>query len=132
MSYTKNFTPTYENGWQNKPSTETPITATAMDNYDSAIEYIENYLETTNPIGTSAADERYIKNQYLSLTQTLSTLGETSYTFTNELITSDSTIDVYTSINLNYTNIVITSGQCVVTYPKQDTEVSMTCKIYIK
>lgn len=45
MAYTPNFTPTYENGWEDLPSENTPITAEALNNYDEAIEHIEDYLE---------------------------------------------------------------------------------------
>lgn len=122
MSYTKNFTPTYQNGWQSGSAGETPISAAALNNYDDAIEYVENYLY----------DHNFIDDNHLEITQTLSTSGETTYTFTSNLITANSTIDVYASLNMNYSAMNITAGQCTVTYPEQDTAVSMTCKIYIK
>lgn len=123
MSYTKNFTPTYQNGWQSGSSGETPITASSLNNYDDAIEYIETYLH----------DHDFLPDVSMLVTQTLSTSGETTYTFSSANITANSTIDVYTSpINLNYSAMNITAGQCTVTYPKQDTAVSMTCKIYIR
>lgn len=44
MGYTPSFTPQYENGWENLPIEETPITAEALNAYDDAIENIEDYL----------------------------------------------------------------------------------------
>lgn len=44
MGYTPNFTPTYENGWEDLPLETTPITADALNNYDDGIEHIEDYL----------------------------------------------------------------------------------------
>lgn len=54
MSYTKNFTPEYEDGWENLPSEDTPITASALNNYDDAIEYIEDYLEDNDIVSVEA------------------------------------------------------------------------------
>lgn len=45
MAYTPGFTPTYEDGWEDLPLETTPITAEALNNYDEAIEHIEDYLE---------------------------------------------------------------------------------------
>jgi len=132
MSYIKHFVPTYENGWQSSPATTTPISATALNNYDDAIEYIEDYLEDAELLDKEAADEIYIQNKSFSLTKVLSTATDTTYTFSNNAITVDSTIDVYTSINMNYKSMNISAGECIVVYPKQDEAVSMTCKIYIK
>jgi hypothetical protein len=44
MGYTPSFTPQYENGWEDLPIEETPITAEALNAYDDAIENIEEYL----------------------------------------------------------------------------------------
>lgn len=133
MSYTKHFTPTYENGWQGSPSTTTPITAGALNNYDGAIEYIEEYLEDSSFLDKTQADSLYIPNTSLSLTQTLSATDPTTYIFTDSKITTDSTVDVYTSIpGINHTGITISTGVCTVTFPKQEAAVSMTCKIYLK
>ena len=44
MGYTPSFTPPYENGWENLPLETTPITAEALNEYDDAIENIEEYL----------------------------------------------------------------------------------------
>lgn len=133
MSYTKHFTPTYENGWQGSPSTATPITAGALNNYDGAIEYIEDYLEDSDFLNKTQADGYYIPNVSLSLTQTLSSVNSTTYIFSDAAITSDSTVDVYTSIpGINHTGITVSTGVCTVTFPKQETAVSMTCKIYLK
>ena len=133
MSYTKNFTPTYENGWQGSPATTTPISADALNNYDGAIEYIEDYLEGADFLSKNQADGYYIQDVNLSLTQTLSATDPTTYIFSDSKITADSAVDVYTSIaGINYTGITISTGACTVTFPKQDVAVSMTCKIYLK
>ena len=133
MSYTKHFTPTYENGWQGSPSTTTPIIAGALNNYDGAIEYIEDYLEDSDFLNKTQADGYYIPNVSLSLTQTLSSVNSTTYIFSDVKITSDSTVDVYTSIpGINYSGITIGTGICTVTFPKQESAVSMTCKIYLR
>lgn len=132
MSYTKNFTPTYENGWHSSPATTTPITATALNNYDEAIEYIEDYLEGAELLDREAADEIYVQNKSLSLTKVLDVNIPTSYVFSNNMITEDSTIDVYASLNKNYSNMLIENGKCTVTYSKSDSPDVMTCKIYIK
>lgn len=132
MSYTPSFTPTYENGWQSSPSTATPITAIPLNNYDNAIEHIEDYLENGGLLDQADADQRYIISKSLSLTKVLSTSENTMFVFSNNMITDDSTVDVYTSLNINYTSMTIANGECTVTYPKQDEAISMTCKIYIK
>ena len=44
MSYTPQFEPAYEGGWKNKPYETTPIQASALNAYDTAIENIEDYL----------------------------------------------------------------------------------------
>lgn len=132
MSYTKNFTPTYENGWYSSPATTTPITATALNNYDEAIEYIEDYLEGAELLDREAADEIYVQNKSLSLTKVLDVNVPTSYVFNNNMITEDSAIDVYASLNKNYSSMLIENGKCTVTYPKSDSPDVMTCKIYIK
>jgi hypothetical protein len=70
---------------------------------------------------------------YMEQTQTLSTSADTVYTFTNAAITANSAVDVYTNIyGINPSNVVTTSGQCVVTFPKQSTAQTMTCRIYVK
>lgn len=50
MSYTPGFTPQYEDGWENLPLETTPIIAQALNGYDEAIEYIEDYLENDQSI----------------------------------------------------------------------------------
>ena len=70
---------------------------------------------------------------YYEYSQTLSTSADTVYTFTNAAITANSAVDVYTNIyGINPSNVVVTSGQCVVTFPKQSTAQTMTCRIYVK
>lgn len=44
MSYTPVFTPQYQNGWKDKPDTTTPVIADALNDYDEAIQHIENHL----------------------------------------------------------------------------------------
>lgn len=132
MSYTPSFTPTYQNGWQSSPSTATPITATPLNNYDNAIEHIEDYLANGGILDQTSADARYIIDRSLSLTKTLSASEDTMFIFSNNMITENSTVDVYASLNINYKSMTISNGECTVTYPKQDESVSMTCKIYIK
>jgi len=71
--------------------------------------------------------------KYMEYSQTLSTSADTVYTFTNAAITANSAVDVYTNIyGINPSNVAVTSGQCVVTFPKQSTAQTMTCRIYIK
>ena len=69
----------------------------------------------------------------LEQTATTSTSANTVYTFTDARITSSSTIDVYADIfGVSPSNIQVTNGSCTVTFPKQATAQSMTCRIYIK
>lgn len=71
--------------------------------------------------------------RWTQLTRTLSTSEDTVYTFRSPLITANSVVDVYTNIyGINPSNEVVTSGQCVVTFPKQSTAQTMTCRIYVK
>ena len=56
MSYTKVFEPLYEDGWEDLPIEETPITAEAFNDYDEAITHIEGYLEDVDP-NANLADE---------------------------------------------------------------------------
>lgn len=70
---------------------------------------------------------------YLEQTATTSTTDPTVYTFTDARITADSVIDVYADIFGVYpSSVVASAGTCTVTFPKQDTAQSMTCRIYIK
>ena len=69
----------------------------------------------------------------LEQTATTSTSANTVYTFTDARITSSSVIDVYADIfGVNPSNIQVANGSCTVTFPKQATAQSMTCRIYIK
>lgn len=54
MSYTPTFIPEYENGWENLPSEDTPITAEALNGYDGAIEAIETYLADNDIVAVEA------------------------------------------------------------------------------
>lgn len=70
---------------------------------------------------------------YLDQTATTSTTTDTVYTFTDSNIFAASVIDVYTNIfGVNPSNIQVVDGSCTVTFPKQATAQSMTCRIYIK
>ena len=64
MSYTKVFEPMYINGWQDLPLETTPITAEALDNYDDAIEHIEDYLEDGGGGGTGGFNITVIAEAY--------------------------------------------------------------------
>lgn len=50
MGYEKVFEKPYPTGWKDTPDTTTPILAGIMDDYDDAIEHIENHLEGTPAI----------------------------------------------------------------------------------
>ena len=120
--YTKVFEKPYEE-WENLPSEETPITANVLEMYDATFENLEDYL----------GDNSFITEYYLDETETMSTTTDTSFIFEDDAITEDSVIDVYTSIPcVNYTSISVTDGTCTVTYPKQESAVTMTCRIYLK
>ena len=54
MAYTPTFTPEYEDGWENLPSEDTPITADALNGYDGAIENIETYLSNNDIVSIEA------------------------------------------------------------------------------
>lgn len=72
-------------------------------------------------------------SKYMEYSQTLSTSADTVYTFSNADILTTSAIDVYTDIwGVNPSDVSVSSGVCSVTFPKQDTAQTMTCRIYIK
>ena len=50
MAYSKVFTPTYPDGWEDIPSHDTPVTAGVMDDYDEAIEHIEDFLNGSSAV----------------------------------------------------------------------------------
>lgn len=56
--YTKVFENPYPDGWENAPSENTPITASALQEHTDAIENIEDYLYD-NPIGGGSAQVEY-------------------------------------------------------------------------
>lgn len=68
MGYTPSFTPQYENGWEDLPLETTPITAEALNNYDDAIENIEEYLASdesqANLADAYSAIETYSEGDY--------------------------------------------------------------------
>lgn len=45
MAHKKKFEKPYKNGWVNSPYKKTPITAEILNNYDAALESIENWIE---------------------------------------------------------------------------------------
>lgn len=93
-------------------------------NYDANTKTIN--INTINP-------SSYLKDIHLDQTATTSTTTDTVYTFTDARITSSSAIDVYADIfGVAPSNVVTTNGSCTVTFPKQATAQSMTCRIYIK
>ena len=70
---------------------------------------------------------------HLDQTATTSTTDPTTYTFTDARITANSVIDVYADIfGVSPSSVVASAGTCTVTFPKQDSAQSMTCRIYIK
>lgn len=72
-------------------------------------------------------------SKYMEYSQTLSTSADTVYTFSNADILTTSAIDVYTDIwGVNPSDVSASSGVCMVTFPKQTTAQTMTCRIYIK
>lgn len=82
---------------------------------------------------TTSKWENAAQDIYLDQTATLSTTDPTTYTFTDAKITADSVIDPYADIFGVYpSSVVASAGTCTVTFPKQDTAQSMTCRIYIK
>ena len=142
MSYTPTFTPEYEDGWENLPSEDTPITAEALNGYDEAIEAIETYL-SNNDIVSVEANPQDASTESLTkieidgtvysvsgdsatvLTSTLSS-GSTSLTFSNAAITTTAMYDVYADkYGLTPTNITITTGQAVLTFEAQSADVSV-------
>ena len=75
----------------------------------------------------------YVIESYMQYSQTLSTSQDTIYGFSNPNINSNSAIDVYTDIyGINPSDVSVSSGVCSVTFPKQSTAQTMTCRIYIK
>ena len=142
MSYTPTFTPEYEDGWENLPSEDTPITAEALNGYDEAIEAIETYL-SNNDIVSVEANPQDASTESLTkieidgtvysvsgdsatvLTSTL-TSGSTSLTFSNAAITTTAMYDVYADkYGLTPTNMTVTTGQAVLTFEAQSADVSV-------
>ena len=92
----------------------------------SASEVREQYVRLND------ATYRIDRTIYMQYSQTLSTTTDTVYTFNHGLISANGVIEVFTDIfGINPSNIVTTNGQCVVTFPKQSTAQTMTCRIYI-
>lgn len=49
MSYTPSFNPAYAQ-WHDEPTQDTPVTAAVMENYDTAIENIETFLDGSTAV----------------------------------------------------------------------------------
>lgn len=78
MSYTKAFTPQYEDGWQDRPDTSTPVIADALNGYDEALEHIEDYLYS-NPIPSTIPGGNYVLKDGDTMTGDLIIKGASSY-----------------------------------------------------
>jgi len=50
--------------WENLPSTDTPITDAALDNMENGIEYNDQRLNGTKPMGSIVVDDVNCKNMY--------------------------------------------------------------------
>lgn len=50
--------------WENLPSTDTPITDTALDNMENGIEYNDQRLNGTKPMGSIVVDDVNCKNMF--------------------------------------------------------------------
>ena len=142
MSYTPTFTPEYEDGWENLPSEDTPITAEALNGYDGAIEAIETYLSNNDIVSVEANPQDASTDSLTKieidgtvysvsgdsatvLTSTL-TSGSTSLTFSNAAITTTAMYDVYADkYGLTPTNMTVTTGQAVLTFEAQSADVSV-------
>lgn len=142
MSYTPTFTPEYEDGWENLPSEDTPITAEALNGYDEAIEAIETYLSNNDIVSVEANPQDASTDSLTKieidgtvysvsgdsatvLTATL-TSGSTSLTFSNAAITTTAMYDVYADkYGLTPTNMTVTTGQAVLTFEAQSADVSV-------
>lgn len=142
MAYTPTFTKPYEDGWENLPSEDTPITAEALNEYDDTFENIEDYLADheiveieANPVevATDSLNKVNIGGTVYSvsgdsatvLTSTLSA-GSTSLTFSNAAITTTAMYDVYADkYGLTPTDITVTTGQAVLTFEAQSSNVSI-------
>lgn len=103
-------------------------TAQIAQRYDTGEMFVRGQAS-----GTWSSWKKVAIDVYLDQTATLSTTDPTTYTFTDARITADSVIDVYADIFGVYpSSVVASAGTCTVTFPKQDTAQSMTCRIYIK
>ena len=58
-NYTPTFTKPYPNGWVDKPSKTTPVTAAIMDSYDAAIAALEAYLRDNAIDAVSVSVEQF-------------------------------------------------------------------------
>ena len=139
---TKNGLYHYDNGG---PSTATGASATNGALYSNAYsdttgaeiaqDYANGNLFVRGRKGSAiwSGWRKVVIEYYLDQTATLSTTDPTVYTFTDAKITADSVIDVYADIFGVYpSSVVASAGTCTVTFPKQDTAQSMTCRIYIR
>lgn len=72
--------------WENLPSTDTPITETALDNMENGIEYNDQRLNGTKPMGSIVVDDVKCKNMLnydLFLLGNISNTGEYQYNTIN-------------------------------------------------
>ena len=93
-------------------------------------------------IGVNGSYTEINGTKYMEQTKTLSTSADTTYTFTNAAITADSVIDVRTGRStgdvqgaknrFTCSDIYTTTGSCTVTFPKEDSAISLKVRIYIR
>lgn len=70
--------------------------------------------------------------EYLDEFATLSAITDTEVTFTSNKITMDSSIMLFTNDpEVLYKTMLISPGECVVTFPKQDSQKNIEARIYL-
>ena len=105
------------------------VKSVAVDHYGTA----SQTTTRVQRIGVNGSFTEIDGTKYMEYSQTLSTSQDTVYGFSNPNINSNSAIDVYTDIyGINPSSVSVSSGVCSVTFPKQATAQTMTCRIYIK
>ena len=119
MSYVKNFTPYYPNGWENKPSTTTPISAEVLSRYDAAIQYIENYLEQQDPTLISTVTILGTTNMVVGETQELN-VSIVPNNATNKSIIWSSSDDSIASVDSTGLITGLAVGSAVITAVAED------------
>lgn len=84
-------------------------------------------------IGVNGVYSEIDGTKYMEQTLTLSTSADTVFTFTNADITANSDISVQVSkYGVVASDMVISAGSCVLTFPKYDSAISLTVRIYIR